>query len=198
MSKSELVLIEEAKNGSQAAFEALFQKHQKYIYNLLFQLTGDPSYADDLAQETFIRVYEKLPTFRAESSLRTWVSRIAINIFRQARRKRRPHSSMTLDEIRIPSKTGDPERIVIKREMQWCIAHVLQYHIPPHFREVLILRDLQDFSYAEISEILGITLSAVKTRIHRGRIAFRNHFIKGGCKGLVDEYLCFCDEVEQI
>ena len=194
----ELELIANAQSGCKEAFDALFKKHQQYIYNLLFQMTNDPVQAEDLAQETFIRVYEKLSTFRAESSLRTWVTRIAINIFHQARRKRPPHRSMKLEEIRIPSTDGNPERIVIKREMQWCIAHVLQYHLPRQLREVLVLRDLQGFSYNEISEILSISLSLVKTRIHRARKAFRDHFIRYRCMGMVEEYLCICDEVELI
>ena len=195
---SELALIEEAKNGCKEAFGALFREHQDYIYNLLYQLTSDHAEADDLAQETFIRVYKSLPTFRAESSLRTWVSRIAVNQFRQARRKRKPHVTQILDQIRLPGQEDNPERILIKREMQWCVAHVLQYHLRRHHREVLVLRDLQGFSYAEISEILGISLSSVKTRLHRARMAFRDHFIKYGCKAMVEEYICFCDEVEDV
>lgn len=198
MSKSELELVADAKNGCKEAFELLFRKHQDYIYNLLFQLTGDPMEADDLAQETFIRVYEKLSTFRAESSLRTWVSVIAVNMFRQAWRKKPHPPTLTLDEIRIPGDRDNPERIVIKSEMQWCIAHVLHHHISTPFREVLILRDLQGFSYQEISDILGLSMSAVKTRIHRARTAFRDHFTEGGCRAMVDDYMCTCDGVEQI
>ena len=103
-----------------------------------------------------------------------------------------------LDQIQLPNQEGNPERILIKREMQWCVAHVLQYHLRRHHREVLVLRDLQGFSYAEISEILGISLSSVKTRLHRARMAFRDHFIRYGCKAMVEEYICFCDEVEAI
>lgn len=198
MNRSELELVAEAKNGSKIAFAALFRKHQGYIYNLLLQLTGDPAEADDLAQETFIRVHEKLATFRAESSLRTWVSRIAVNIFRAAKRSRKHHGTLVLDEICIPTTDDNPERIVIKREMQWCVMHVLQHHMPRHFREVLVLRDLQGFSYAEISKILGISLSSVKTRLHRARTAFRDDFVRNGCVGLVQEYMCVCDEVENI
>ena len=161
-------------------------------------MTGDPAEADDLAQETFIRVYEKLPSFRAESSLRTWVSVIAMNMFRQSLRKKPHPPTLKIDEIRIPGDQGNPERIVIKSEMQWCIAHVLHHHMPRHFREVLILRDLQGFSYKEICEILGLSMSTVKTRIHRARTAFRDHFVEDGCKAMVDEYLCICDGVDQI
>lgn len=198
MNRSELELVAEAKNGSRIAFAALFRKHQKYIYNMLLQLTGDPADADDLAQETFLRVHEKLSTFRAESSLRTWMSSIAVNLFRIAKRSQKLHESLVLDEVRIPATHDNPERIVMKREMQWCVMHVLQQHMPRHFREVLVLRDLQEFSYAEISEILGISLSAVKTRLHRARTAFRDHFVRNGCMGLVEEYVCVCDEVESI
>jgi RNA polymerase sigma-70 factor (ECF subfamily) len=198
LSRSELELVAEAKNGCKEAFEMLFRKHQDYIYNLLFQLTGDPAEADDLAQETFIRVYEKLPSFRAESSLRTWVSVIAMNMFRQSLRKKPHPPTLKIEEIRIPGNRGNPERIVIKSEMQWCIAHVLHHHMPRHFREVLILRDLQGFSYKEICEILGLSMSTVKTRIHRARTAFRDHFVADGCKAMVDDYLCICDGVDQI
>jgi len=126
------------------------------------------------------------------------MSSIAVNVFRIAKRSQKRHESIVLDEIRIPSSAGNPERIVIKREMQWCVMHVLQHHLPRHFREVLVLRDLQGFSYAEISGILEISLSSVKTRLHRARTAFRDHFVRNGCVGLVEEYVCVCDEVENL
>jgi len=82
MNRPELELVTEATNGSKKVFCELFCNRQKYVYNLLFQLTDYGAQAEGLAQETFIRVYETLHSFRAEASLRTWMCRIAVNAFR--------------------------------------------------------------------------------------------------------------------
>ena len=194
----EIDLILKAKQGDKKAFCSLFKHHQRYIYNLLYQLTCNEADADDLTQETFIRVYEKIGGFRSEASLRTWMSRIAINIFRASKRKMPRHGDMRLGEIQIPSTSKDPERIVIKRELQWCIMHILQQHLIEEYREVVVLRDLQGFSYGEIGKILRIPVGTVKTRLHRARKVLQDHFVQNRCKAFVNEYFCICDGVEEL
>jgi RNA polymerase sigma-70 factor (ECF subfamily) len=188
-------LVEKARNGDNRAFDKLFLQHQKYLFNLMAQLTGDRAWADDLTQEALILAYQKISSFRHASSFRTWLSKIAINLFRNKYRCRPRHSSLCLEELRIPSCEDGPERTVIKRELQWCIAHNLQQHIPKNYRVVLVLRDLHRLSYKEISEILGWSMSRTKTSLHRARQMFRSQFIDGKCKAFAENYLCICEGI---
>jgi len=198
MNSLEFALIERAKNGDADAFNELFLKQQRYIFNLMYQLTGDSAMADDLSQEAFIIAFQKLRNFRCESSFRTWLSRIAINLFREKYRRCPKHVSICLEQVKVPSSQDAPERVVIKREMQWCIAHTLQQHVPKKYRIVLVLRDLQNLSYKEISEVLGWSISRTKTSIHRARQIFRNPFINGKCKALAEDYLCICEGILEL
>ena len=142
--------------------------------------------------------YRKIHTFRYKARFRTWLSKIALNLFRQKHRQKRKHDSLILKEIMIPAEDGNPERTVIKRELQWCIIHNLQYHVPEKFRVVLVLRDLQNFSYEEISETLGWSISKTKTMLHRARQLFRSNLIQSKCKALTDNYCCTCEGVQDL
>lgn len=198
MSTFESYLIEKAKDGDNQAFNELFLCEQKYIFNLMYQLTGDVATADDLTQEALILAYRKLRSFRHEASFRTWLSKISVNVFRAEYRRRFKHVSICLDKIEVPAADNRPERIVIRREMQWCIAHTLQQHIPKRYRTVLVLRDLQNLSYREIAEILGWTISRTKTSLRRARQIFRNHFVNAKCQAFAEDYLCICEGIAQL
>jgi RNA polymerase sigma-70 factor (ECF subfamily) len=199
MKADEFQLIERAKEGDREALNSLFAQEQKSIFNLMVQLTGDPALADDLTQETFLLAYQNLKKFRLHSSFRTWLSKIALNLFRREYRRKPKHVSICLEEIRIPSEKDIPERIVIKREFQWCILHSLQQHVPTKYRMALVLRDLQNLSYREISEILPWSIAKIKTCIHRGRKILRAHFINGKCKAFAEkDYLCICEGILEL
>jgi RNA polymerase sigma-70 factor (ECF subfamily) len=198
MDNVEFDLIERAKNGDRQALDELLLREQKFIFNLMYQLTGDEATADDLTQDAFISACSSLHNFRCEASFRTWLSKIAFNLFRQKIRRKPPHVSICLEKISVPSSDETPERTVVKRELQWCILHTLQQHVPKNYRSVLILRDLQNFSYKDISEILGLSISDTKTRIHRARQIFRNHFINSKCKAFVEDYRCICEGISKL
>ena len=194
----ELNLIEMARRGDRSSLNELFSQHQRYIFNLTLQLTGDAARADDLTQETFLMAFRKLHSFRCQSGFRTWLSRIAINLFRLEFRRKPKHFSLCLEETRIPSHQDNPERVVIKRELQWCILHNLQQHLPAKYREVIVLRDIQHISYKEISEILEWSMSKTKTCLHRARQMFRQQFINNKCKAFADDNLCICEGILEL
>lgn len=198
MNNAEVDLVKRAKNGDPKALDELLFREQKFIFNFMYQLTGDEAAADDLTQDGLISAYHNLQSFRYEASFRTWLSKIALNLFRQKIRRKPPHVSICLEEIQVPSSDVAPERIVIRRELQWCILHTLQQHVPKKYRTVLVLRDLQNFSYRDISEILGLSISDTKTRIHRARQIFRNHFINGRCKAFARDYRCICEGILEL
>lgn len=195
MNADEVSLIEEAKKGSRAAFNKLFLNEQKSVVNLMFQLTGDIASAEDLTQEAMIMAYKKIMGFHLESSFRTWLSKIAINLFRAHYREKRKHETLCLERMQIPSTDDRPERIIIKRELQWCILHNLQYHLSEKYRLALVLRDLHNLSYQEISQIGGWNLAQTKSYIHRARKKFKEQFINGKCKAFADDYTCVCEGI---
>jgi RNA polymerase sigma-70 factor (ECF subfamily) len=198
MNTLETELIEKAKQGSQEAISELLSKEQNFILNFMYQLTGNRAEAEDLTQEALIMAYRKIHTFLYRAKFRTWLSKIALNLFRQKRRQKRKHDSLILEKIIIPEEDGNPERTVIKRELQWCIIHVLQNHMPEKYRVALVLRDLQSFSYKEISETLGWSISKTKTMLHRARQLFRSNLINAKCKAFAKDYCCTCEGVQDL
>ncbi len=180
------------------SLEEIVQNHQHYVYNFAYRLCNDRAEADDLTQETFLKAFENLRGFRGESSLRTWLSRITLNTYLGKRRKRLKHDSINLGSVSVPDWSGNPERIAIMRELQWCVHHSLRYHLSRNYRVVLVLRDLNGFSYAEIAGMLYVSVSAVKSRLHRARLALRDHLRKSGCAGLVKDYSCYCEGVKEL
>jgi len=198
MDADEINLIERAKAGEEQAFNEIFCREQRNIYNLMLQITGDTATADDLTQEALFQAFCHLPDFRFESSFRTWLSKIAINLFRKECRRKSRHVSICLEKIKIPANKDHPERIAIKREMQWCILHSLEHHVPRKYGIAIILRDLQNYSYKDIAEILEWSIGKTKTCIHRGRQILREHFVNGRCKGFGSNYQCYCEGISRI
>jgi len=174
---------------------SLVSEHQHYIYNLAYSLCSDEADADDIVQETFLKAISGLQNYRGESGIRTWLSRIAINTFVDLKRKQKPHVSLELGSV--VCAAGTPERAIIKKEMQWCVRHVLLHHVAEDHKIVLVLRDMYGYSYQEIADILKISVPAVKSRLHRGRAAFYDHLVKSGCVSFVREYTCYCDGAER-
>ena len=148
-----------------------------------------------MTQETFLKAFENLDSFREESNLRTWLCHIAINTFKATRRNNYKHQSICLEVMTPPDSSINPERIIIRKELQWCIHHVLQHHVSREHKIVLVLRDLNEMSYEEIAEVLDISVSAVKSRIHRARMAFKQHLVNSGCAKLMKDFTCYCDGV---
>ncbi len=171
--------------------EDIILEHQDYIYSLAYSLCGNADDADDIVQETFLKTIGSIADYRGESGIRTWLSRIAINTYIDAKRKERPHISLDLGHMACPS--GGPERVIIRKEMQWCVHHVLLHHVTEEHKVVLVLRDMYGYSYREIGDILKISLSAVKSRLHRGRAAFYQHLVKSSCVSFVRDYTCYCE-----
>lgn len=181
------------------SWEEIVREHQQKIYNLAYYLCGNSHEADDITQETFLKAFENLEGFRQEAGLRTWLSRIATNTYLGRKRKKSRHESISLGETTVWDHSGNPERIIIRREMQWCILHVLEHHLPrQEYKVVLVLYDLNGLSYGEISEVLGISVSAVKSRLYRARQSFKNHLVKSGCIDLVKDYTCYCEGANKV
>jgi RNA polymerase sigma-70 factor, ECF subfamily len=173
-------LVARAKSRDYDAFEELIRLYKDRIYNYVSRMLRDPTEAEDIAQETFIRAFQSLPSFRGVSSFQTWLYRIAGNLAIDCarRRKRRDHQSMSLDEpvgaedgemVReLPDPGHGPEGTAEASEIQREVLKAVA-ELSPKLRPVLVLYDLQGLSYQDIAEILNCPLGTVKSRLFNAR-----------------------------
>ena len=178
--------LERLRRGEAVAYERLVAEHSGDVYALLFRLTNDCEEARDLTQETFLRAFQSIGRFRGDASLKTWIYRIAIN---QARnrwrwwRRRKRDVTVSLDATdeqneqplaaTLPSENSlNPEQETLAREREAQLRNAL-LGLKSAFRESVVLRDVEGFSYEEIAEMLQISIGTVKSRIARGRLELR-------------------------
>jgi RNA polymerase sigma-70 factor (ECF subfamily) len=182
---AEAKFIERLRQGEAAAFEELVTERSGEIYGLLFRLTENSEEARDLTQETFLRAFQSIGGFRGEADLRTWIYRIAIN---QARnrwrwwRRRRRDSTVSLDATQgrsnqtlietLAESSENPEQQTLAHERELVLRSALQ-KVGRAYRETLILRDIEGFTYEEIATTLGINVGTLKSRLARGRQELR-------------------------
>ena len=171
-------LIDGLQAGVERDYELLIDRFQTPIYNLALRLVADPSDAGDIVQEVFLKVFRNVHRFRAQSSLRTWIYRIAVNEAHNRRRwiYRHKHNEVGLEdngnndtprECNVPDSDPSPFDRALYRERHAMLEHALT-RINPHFREAVILRDIEDLNYDEIAEILNISIGTVKSPHHAG------------------------------
>ena len=182
--QDDLDLIEGLRNGVESAYERLIALYQQPVYNLVFRLLNDPSDACDVVQEVFVKIFRNIKAFRGQSSLKTWVYRIALNEAHNRRRWFGRHKRQEVDLERdealtglslqetLPDSGSSPFELALSVEAQNLIEEALQA-LSPAFREAVVLRDVEELSYEEISDVLGINIGTVKSRILRGREALR-------------------------
>ncbi len=184
----ESALIADLKAGSEEAFSLLIAQYHQPLYSLISRSINDPSDAADITQEVFLKVFRSIRSFHGDSSLRTWLYRIAL---REASNQRRWWSRHKRQEITIDSsasetqdesesslaavladKGSDPFDHAVQNELRVRVEAALR-EIPEAFRTVVVLREIEGFSYEEIAEILSVNLGTVKSRLTRGRTALR-------------------------
>ena len=176
----EAVLISRARDGDQEAFRQLVERYQGAVYNLAYRMLGEHGDVDDCVQEIFMRAFRGLKEFRGDSSLKTWIYRIATNTcLNYLDRNKRQPSVDSLDEPlgldsqdtrgdQLASQQRSPEELLAGIELEEAIQETLN-HLPPDFRTALVLRDVEGMSYEEVSQLTGVTLGTVKSRIARAR-----------------------------
>ncbi|HUX10546.1 MAG TPA: sigma-70 family RNA polymerase sigma factor [Terriglobia bacterium] len=185
--KDESVLVTEAKAGHYEAFEELVNRYEKKIYRLGLNLTGNPEDAEDMLQETFLKAFEHLPTFREDSRFYTWIVRIAINQGLMKLRKRRSSKEVQLDDASnddgdvIPREFADwrpnPEQEMERTELEAILQNAAR-SLPMTFRTVFLLRDVEGLSTEETAEMLNLSEGAVKARLFRARLRLREELSK--------------------
>jgi len=168
----ELFWLEMARRGDRTAFARLVEAYQGPVYNLAYRMLGNMTEAEDAAQETFVRMYTKLHTYQPERKLSSWVLSIASH-YCIDRLRRRHGQWMSLDDepvaTTLPSRLRNPEESVLREELRTEVQRMVD-ELPPAYRVPLILRYWYELSYQEIAEVMGLTVQAVKSRLHRARL----------------------------
>lgn len=176
-------LIEALRAGVAEAYERLVDTYQQPVYNLVYRLMDDPSETPDVVQEVFLKVFRNIGSFRGNSSLKTWIYRISFNEAYNHRRWFTRHKKQEVglekddeESLGFQEILSDPGRsafdLMCDIETQELVEDALT-GLNPSFRAAVILRDIEDLSYEEISEILQVSLGTVKSRILRGRDALK-------------------------
>lgn len=170
-------IIARVLGGDTDAFEAIVTEYEKNVYNLALKMTGNTEDAADLSQETFIKAFHSLGSFRGDSKFSVWLYRIVSNVcldFLRGRSRRQTVSLSTEDEdgeeaqLDIPDERQTPELLLEKRMTREAVRRGLA-QLPPEPRQILLLREIQGLSYEEIASVLGIESGTVKSRIFRAR-----------------------------
>jgi RNA polymerase sigma-70 factor (ECF subfamily) len=180
------VLIRAVQAGDKAAFDELVLKHKDRLFNLVYWFLGDYHEANDCAQETFIKVFKSINKFRFESAFSTWLYRIAINTCKNRLKSaayRWKKKTVSLETSNV-SKNGNPSSEIVngsptpvmaleKKEKIMRIQKAIN-SLPEEQNQVVVLRDIQGLSYQDISDITGLNLGTVKSRLARGRLELKN------------------------
>lgn len=170
-------LVRLAQKGNVKAFEQLIVDYQNRVFSYCYQLTGNHDNAQDLAQDVFIQAFKSLKSFRREADFGTWLRRITLNKWINAQRKNKiitvslnePVATVKGEYAReIAASDESPAEKIEQEEFLELVWQALG-RLSPEFRQVLILRDMEEYSYEEIAHILGCSLGTVKSRLNRGR-----------------------------
>jgi RNA polymerase sigma-70 factor (ECF subfamily) len=173
-------LIEAFRNGDEKAFEEIVRRYHRQVANIIYLTLGNRDEVDDLSQEVFVRVFRSLDRFAYDSSLYSWIYRIAVNLCIDEIRKKRIRKLIPLEFLTESKLEGEKKSKavatasddVLQQEKQQVIKGALARLSPIH-RTVILLREYEDLSYAEISKTLRISQQAVKSRIFRAREELR-------------------------
>ena len=180
-------LIAELKAGSEQAFAYLISQYSHPVYSLIARSMRDPADAADVTQEVFVKVFRNISSFHGDSSLRTWIYRIALHEASNQRRwwSRHKRQELTIDAPQenedgdtfsmadaLATQDASPFECAVRSELKGRISAAL-LTLPEAFREVVVLREIQGFGYEEIADMLQVNLGTVKSRLTRGRAALR-------------------------
>ncbi len=177
-------LVRRIRAGDSSQFELLAARYASKIYGLAMRLMRNPSDAKDAVQDTFLLVYTKLDGFRSESAFGTWLYKVALNSIYMKLRQRKRAAEDNIEDY-LPKFDGqgtmqgmvrtfgeDPEREAIRQQSTAAVREAIG-RLPAEYRVVLVARDIDDLSSEETAEALGLTVAAVKSRLHRARLFLR-------------------------
>jgi RNA polymerase sigma-70 factor, ECF subfamily len=165
-------LVRRFQQGQEQAFVELMRRHERRVYNLAYRMLGHPEEARDATQETFLSCFRHLRRFRGDAAFTTWLHRIAVNVCYDGLRKRTATATPT--DVREPIPAPDhADAAAASVDVQQALLAV-----PPEFRAVLIMHEVQDLAVADIAHATDIPVGTVKSRLHRGRVALARALIR--------------------
>ena len=177
MQTTDAELVKQCLAGDHGAWETIVRQYTQRVYNLAYRFTGRFDEAEDLAQEIFLKIYRTLSTYRAESgALVTWIVRVGrnhlIDHYRKYKTERTHTDSLEVEYEKAeenPARYANPAQALEQRELSERVHQAL-LRVSEDLREAVILRDLEEFTYEEIADMLKLPLGTVKSRINRGRV----------------------------
>ena len=176
---SEAEAIRLAQQGDAAAFERIYRLHSRRVYALCLRMVGNTAEAEDLTQEVFLQLFRKIHTFRGESAFSTWLHRLSVNVVLMRLRKKRL-AETSLEEVTEPDEeAGGPRKEIGAADLllSGSIDRVnLQRAIdrlPPGYKSVFVLHDIQGYEHNEIAELLGCSIGNSKSQLHKARMRLR-------------------------
>jgi RNA polymerase sigma-70 factor (ECF subfamily) len=178
----EQALVQAAKAGDVGAFEQLVKRYDRNVFRIAQHITQNREDAEDVVQDAFLKAYGNLEQFQGQSKFYTWLVRIAVNEALMKLRRRRPERMVSLDEEvktdedSMPREVADwspnPEQLYSQSELRDILGKTIQ-GLPPSFRTVFVLRDVEGLSTEETAEALDLSIPAVKSRLLRARLQLR-------------------------
>jgi RNA polymerase sigma-70 factor (ECF subfamily) len=159
-------LVAQAKSGDTSAFGVLFQRHRAFVYNVCYRMLGSVDDAVDITQTVFLQAYSHIRRFRGDSGFRTWLYRIAVNSSTEYLRREQRRRRLAANLVYALPETKSPDNQVWETILR----------LPEDLRAILVLFYYEELACTEIAEVLGCSEGAVRTRLHRARIAFKSKF----------------------
>ncbi|MEJ7576577.1 MAG: RNA polymerase sigma factor [Pyrinomonadaceae bacterium] len=171
---TDYALAQASAGGDMAAFEQLYERHNRRVYSLCLRMTSNTAEAEDLAQEVFIQLFRKIGSFRGESAFTTWLHRLTVNQVLMHFRKRGVRMEQTTDDgetpVQIVQGTENPNRMPVVDRI--ALDHAIA-QLPPGYRTVFILHDIEGHEHEEIARMLGVSVGTSKSQLHKARMKLR-------------------------
>jgi RNA polymerase sigma-70 factor (ECF subfamily) len=187
LNAQEAVFVSRLQANEDAAYDELVRSYSSTIYHVAYRMLGDPADASDVVQEIFIKIFRNIRGFKGEAALKTWIFRIAFSeILNRLRwwKRRHKYATVSLDEeangnaANIVVHAGPtPEQVLQSKERESAIQHALRRLSHEH-RSIIVLRDIEGFSYNEIADVLGISIGTVKSRLARARADLKKSLMR--------------------
>lgn len=180
----EKILIGQILSGDQDAFAQLVQQYQKPVYNLCLRMVSNPTDAEDLAQEAFVKAWRGLRFYKHEAAFSTWLYRLTANVCIDFLRKQKRKNTVSLteedaQELEVPDAEPMPEEQLLHREKQQAVSAAM-VQLDEDYRLVMTLRVVEELSYEQIAEVLDIKVGTVKSRLARARERLRKILLQNG------------------
>ncbi|PYQ13252.1 MAG: RNA polymerase subunit sigma-24 [Acidobacteria bacterium] len=187
MAPSDEELVEQFQQGDSSAFDALVRRWDRKVQGAIYRLVGPSEDVRDLSQETLLKAYRGLRTFKKEARFSSWLYQIALNVCRDRMRRGRGRSYVSFDELtdggESPGEAGRSAlELIESRDLSRQVAAAVAA-LPMEQREVIVLKEYQGLTFVEIAEALDVPLSTVKTRLYRGLGQLRQQLIRQGIRG---------------